>query len=389
MNKKYGVLRVEALIIFLAALCIAILPGSGLFAQAKDSVVEESRNDVSYQGSEITELKIPIKFSGYFWVDTGYMERENTQSGQYNSNVNYMQGRFVLAGTYYREVGSFFALAKVELLGLSNEYAKSQYEPHTLDCYVKLGQKWWDVQIGRFLAWEVYYRGQGIELYTAEEAGALDGPSLYLLDYTRGHKNEAGQAALHVFPFSFLGLELATVYGQEAGQNNTGIRPVADFKLGMLRVIGGGEYLKQSPQTEADKVEIVSKGYAGRIQFNFPVVTIGAVYSSATVDYTNIQGNTDGEKSLDKTSMGGFADIDFWKNSIGLGYHYTVQKNKQGEENTQRQMFISYLYRLPVDGLSIKGVLGAAKAHIQDIDTGTEWDNDMLSFRVRVAYEFK
>ncbi|TAL35747.1 MAG: hypothetical protein EPN93_09840 [Spirochaetes bacterium] len=371
--------------LFLLVSSVSIAAETAKETAAEGMVLEESKP----LRSDSVELKIPIKLSGYFWVDTGYMERSNTQSGQYDQTANYMQGRFVLAGTYYRELGNFFALAKVELVGYENEYTQSQYEVHTLDSYVKFGQKWWDIQVGRFLAWEVYSRGQGIELYTAEEAGALDGPSMYLLDFTRGHKNEAGQAAVHLFPFDFLKFEVAGVYGQESNQNNMGIRPVADLKLWKFQVVGGYEYLRQSPQTEADKVEVTSRGYAGRLQLNLPVVTTGVDYSSAHVKYININGEVDGEKTTDTTSIGAFIDVDFWKNSIGLGYHHTRQKNKQGEENTHDQMFMSYLFRLPIEGLSLKAVYGFATAHIQDVDANSEWDNDMRSFRLRISYEFK
>lgn len=333
-------------------------------------------------------LDLPIQLSGYFWVDTGYMKRTNAQTGQYDQSAQYMQGRFVLAAAYQREVAGLVGLAKVELVGFVNEYTKSQYEPHTLDAYVRIGQRRWDLQVGRFLAWEVYYRGQGIELYTAEEAGALGGPLMYLLDFTRGLKNEAGQLAFHLFPLDFLSVEVAGVYGQESGQNNLGVRPVADLKLGGLEVIGGYEYFKQSPQNDADKVEVTSKGFGGRAQVTWSVATVGIDYAKAKVDYIDIQGLVDSEKSLDRWSAGAFADVSFWRNSIGLGYHRTDQKNVRGEHNTQDQAFVSYLYRLPIEGLSLKGVYGYARADVESADTGTSWSNNMNSVRIRILYQF-
>jgi hypothetical protein len=105
------------------------------------------------------KLTIPIQFDGYFWVDTGYMKRTNAQSGQYDQAAAYMQGRYVLGATYYAEKGEFFGLARGQFIGLVNEFSKSQYEPHTLDAYVQAGLKRkFDIQVGRFLAWEVYHR---------------------------------------------------------------------------------------------------------------------------------------------------------------------------------------------------------------------------------------
>lgn len=335
-------------------------------------------------------LAVPIRFDGYFWVDTGYMKRTNAQSGQYDQSAAYMQGRYVLGATYYSDKGSLFGLARAQFIGLVNEFSKSQYEPHTLDAYVQAGYRGkFDIQIGRFLAWEVYHRGQGIELFTAEEAGALGGPALYWLDQTRGYKNEAGQFAFHGYPFKFLKFELAGVYGQESNQNNYGLRPVIDFSVGELQLIGGYEYLRQLPQTEADKVKTRLSGAAGKLQYRFPVVTAGANLAWVDVDSVDIQGNTDSSKSYKKLSAGGFVDIDFWKNSIGLGFHHTAQKNERDEHTKHEQMFVSYLIRLPIDGLALKAVYGFASARIEDVDAKSKWTNNMNSFRVRASFDFK
>jgi hypothetical protein len=364
-----------------------------------------------------TRLTEPLELSGYAWVDTGYMERTNAQPGQFDQDANYMQGRFVLRAKYRRTLGTrHFAEARLEVAGLVNEFVGGQYaEPHILDSYVAVGrQDRWAILLGRFLAWEVYYRGQGIELYTAEEAGALDAPALYWLDRTRGHENGPGQAAVQVHPFTFLGIQVAGVYGQENQQNHLGYRPAAYLHLGGLKIIGGYEYREQKPQTDADKVETTWEGWAGRVQYSFtgagsawrrappwvtfseevgrgwtgPVATFGVEAAQLSVEAVDIQGLVNAEATLDKTTYGAFVDLDFWDSSIGLGYHRTEQENEQREENTHDQAFVSYLYRLPIRGLSVKAVYGFARGHIEDVDTGTSWRNDVNSFRVRVRYDF-
>ena len=40
-----------------------------------------------------------------------------------------------------------------------------------------------------------------------------------------------------------------------------------------------------------------------------------------------------------------------------------------------------------IDGLALKVVYGWARAHIQDVDVGDEWDNDMRSARVRLVFD--
>lgn len=350
---------------------------------------EVTRRAAALRG--LVPLPKRLNFSGFFWVDTGYMSRLQGQPGQYDQAVPYMQGRFVLGASYWHSYNNWFALAKVQLLGLVNEYAKNQYEPHTLDAYAMIGHKeWFDFQIGRFLGWEVYRRGQGIELFTAEEAGALNGPKLYWLDLTRGYKNESGQAAVHFYPHRYLKFEVAGVYGQESNQNNLGVRPVADFSIGNFKLIGGMEYLSQSPQSTADKVSVSSLGAAGRAQYRISVLTLGINAAWLTTESLDIQGIVDTAKSQEVLSFGGYADIDFWRVSIGLGYHRTNADNRRNEHNAQDQAFASVLFVLPVPGLSAKAVYGFARAYVEDRTTtpAMSFENLMHSVRVRLAYEF-
>lgn len=340
------------------------------------------------QTRQIKALGIPIELGGYLWIDTGYLNRKNAQAGQDDQIANYMQGRFVLAASFTKELGDYYGTARVEVMGLVNEYSKSQYEPHTLDAYLLIGhRRWGDVQIGRFLAWEVYHRGQGIELFTAEEAGALNGPSIYLLDYTWGYRNEAGQIAVHAYPFPFLSLELSGIYGQESNQNQAGLRPVAVFEMAGFKAVAGWEYFRQFAQKEEDKTDVTSQGFAGRLQYELGPVVVGAVGSRGSIEYIDLDELVNTDRSATRTSLGGFVNIDFWRNSIGLGFHHTIRKNQQDETNTQDQASISYLFRLPIDRLSLKAVYGFARANIEDVDTSSNWSNTLHSVRIRALYE--
>ncbi len=371
------------------------MPSSTPAATPKEEVAPTTKT-TNPANDDAQRLQVPqvlgadLRFSGYFWADTGYLARQNAQQGQYDQNVAYLQGRFVLGAGISRGFGNYFGAAKVEFLGLVNEYARSQYEPHTLDAYVRIGHnKWWDVQVGRFLAWEIYHRGQGIEFWTAEEAGALGGPSLYWLDLTRGYRNESGQAAVHFYPFSFLKFEVAGVYGQENNQNNYGVRPALHFTWRNLQIMAGYEWYGLRPQTIADKVRSTQYGFAGQLRYTFfKHVTAGVNFAQQYATFIDIQGLADSARSLDKYTAGGYLDIDFLQHSIGLGYHHTNQLNVRNENNRHHQAFISYLYRLPIQGLSLKAVYGFALAHIEDVDTRSSWENTNHSFRLRISYEF-
>lgn len=334
---------------------------------------------------------IPIDVSGYFWTDGGYLQRRNDMAGDFDQNSAYMTGHFALGGTYRQQVGRLAAEATLVGVGILNEYGSSNAEVRPiLDAFVKVGQERWDVQVGRFLGWEVYQRGQGIELYTAEEAGALGSPRLYLLDFTRGRLNGPGQAAVHVYPSRFAGIELMGVFGSERDSNWTGVRPVVDLHVGDLQLIGGYEYLKVLGQKSNDKAEQTKSGWAARLQYRLGLATAGVDWARSDVELVDPNEILDTKASGNTTSLGGYVDLDFWKNSIGLGYHRTTLDNLRGESPYQDQAFVSYLYRLPVDGLSVKAVYGWATGYLETIDAGgSAWENHLQSFRLRVAYEFK
>lgn len=331
----------------------------------------------------------PIQLSGYAWVDTGYMQQKNTQPGTFDKGVNYAQGRFVLGASYRRDLGNLFAEARVQLVGFDNEYTKSQYEPHTQDAFVRVGGRSWDVQLGRFLAWEPYYRGNGIERYTAEEAGALNGVSMYRLDYGLGHEDEPGQIALHLYPAGWAALEVSSVYGQQSDQNKRGVRPALALRRWGFLLMGGWEYLQRRPQADNNKAEQTANGFAGRVQYTLAGTTVGVDAARVSQDQIQSDGLPNARESFDKTSYGAFLEADFWRNVVGAGYHLTTQDNDQGERNKHHQAFVSYTYRLPIEGLSVKAVLGFARAQNEDVDARLRYENDMTSFRVRVKYDFR
>ena len=105
------------------------------------------------------------------------MKSRNEREADPDEKIYVQGGRFVLIPNYRREHKGFFAEAQAELLAHVDEL--TNYKIDTLDSWVKFGMKLWDIQVGRFLGWEVYHKGQGLELYTLEDRGAIDGPDLY------------------------------------------------------------------------------------------------------------------------------------------------------------------------------------------------------------------
>jgi len=366
-------------------LCAFLFSSSLVFAQGVE--VAEKNNEPVVQKDAEKNNTAPFNFGGYIWIDTGYMKSTNANGNEPDLTRFVQAGRLVLAVDYRKEFKGFYAEAKAEFLGHVDELA--EYKIDTLDSYIKFGSKLWDFQIGRFLAWELYHKGQGLELYTDEDKGAIDGPDLYELDFTRGHTNGVGQAAFHLFPVENLKIEVAGIYGEELNANYYGFRPLVDFFLWKVQLVVGAEYVK-SDSIKSNSLWDASKwGYGGRIQFNSDLITAGFNYTHAETNAETVEGLVDTENSYKLDSMGGFMDIDFWRNSIGLGYHYTIKKTDRGDEYSHIQPFVSYLFRLPVEGLSIKFVAATAIADVYNTTVGDEYTNDMYSGRIRVRYDFE
>ncbi len=362
-----------------AALCIMIFFSGTVMAQGVDTADDSSVKNKNSVNS-------PFTFGGYMWVDNGYMMSNNKQEAKSDEKNTYQGGRMVFDITYRKEMGDFFAEAKGQLLAHVDEL--DTYKIDTLDSYIKFGTKLWDFQIGRYLGYEVYHKGQGLELYTDEDAGAIEGPDLYELDFARG-RDSYGQAGFHLFPIEGLKIEIGATFGQKVSNNFYGVRPVIDYTIWNFQIVAGFEYQKILPTSTGSHYEAEKFGYGGRIQYNSKYITAGFNYAHGD----NLEVKTNGqENNIDSykvDSFGGFVDIDFWKNSIGLGCHYTMQESDRGDEFTHLQPFVSYLYRLPIDGLSIKLVLATAIADINNLSETYDWTNDMYSARIRIRYDFE
>jgi hypothetical protein len=333
---------------------------------------------------------VPFKLGGYFWVDTGYMERDNTQSSFPDKSIPYMQGRFGLLAAYEKTVSDVTLRAEAEFLALEDEWAGSRYEPHILSSFLSIGQQRWDVQIGRFLNSEVYYRGQGIELYTPDEFGASGGVPIDRLDTTRRFQNQPGQLRVHYRPGDAVMLEVAGIYGFETSQKVFGVRPMLDARWAGFRLFAGLEWLDKPTNTPEFKTKTNMWGYAARLQYHLPFAVIGANYSHKEDELFDNNEDLQADQSGPTTSIGGFADVNLGKTSTGFGFHYTEFTTRTTPEKTssQNQGFVSFLYRMPWDGFSVKAVAGFARATNRPPTSTVTYENDLYSFRVRIAYDF-
>ncbi|PKL35571.1 MAG: hypothetical protein CVV44_22485 [Spirochaetae bacterium HGW-Spirochaetae-1] len=381
--------RIIQSIVFMFTILITTVTG----IQAQDTENTDIQPGIDNTAKETTARETGIlgnfSLDGYFWVDPSYRFAYDGLSDKDYRDTS-LQGRLVLGVNYRKELKDYYVLARAEIISHVDE----PKDIDTLDSYLQCGNKYWDVQIGRFLAYELYHKGQGLELYTDEDAGAIDAPDLYEVDYVRGHADDAGQVAFHIFPLKGidmmdLKIEVAGIYGQEsASQNDFGIRPVVDYSYWRFQVVAGMEYLLKKSRDTASKTKSEVTGYGGRLQYNTDFITAGVNFARASRDSYTTTGVMDTAGTYTITSFGGFADIDFWRNSIGLGCHYTTYKAENLDDKTHLQPFVSYLYRLPFEGLTVKGVFSWALADIDGLGVSNAYTNDIYSMRIRIRYDF-
>lgn len=341
-----------------------------------------------------------IRFSGDLYVDTGYERSERALDSEPDIVFWLQQGRFMLQVTPTHNFGPFFFQANAQVLAHVDEIDGDQHID-TDDAWGELGV-WdcWDVQVGRYEAWEVYHKGQGLERDTLEDLGAADGPDIYEVNHVFYRQNGFGQAALHVYPTDWARFELGTVFGNDVGFNAVGVRPVGILDLGTLKVKLAGEWRQLANQQEDKKQEEEARGFGGSVQLfldgpgsAFPL-QLGVNGAYSLVDKIDPFGKVDERGSTDTLSVGGFANLGLWAWSLGLGVNYTDQGDRQRNDETDDvghfdhlQAFVSLKRALPVPAATLKLVLAWARADLRPSFDNARV-NEMASARLRLMYVF-
>jgi hypothetical protein len=341
-----------------------------------------------------------LHLGGDMWIDSGYESSRRGLEGEPDQAFWLQQGRFMLDATATHTWRRFFAQAKGQLLAHVEEIPGDEYID-TDDAWIRFGT-WdlWDLQLGRFEAWEVYHKGEGLERDTLEDKGAFDGPDIYEVNYAFYRQNGFGQLAAHLYPLSWLRFELGTVFGNELGYNSYGLRPVGMVDLGWLKLKLAGEWRKLKNQEEGRKQWEEKRGLGGGVSFNFdhlhPVVRLhfGANAACGLVDKVDAFGKVDERGSPDTLSLGGFADLGLWSAVLGLGYNHTLQGDRQLNDQTGReghfthqQAFASLRHPLVFSWLTAKLVVAWARADLRPAFENSRV-NDMISVRLRLAMTF-
>lgn len=345
--------------------------------------------------------KSGIGVSGSLWVDTGYERIGRGNPTEQSIKYWLQQGRLVLRATPTWTNGEYFVQGQAELVGNKDQ---SLHQPDVVDVddlWIKVG-KWnvWDVQLGRYEGWEVYHFGMGLDLYTLERNGATDeafsAPGIYGVTYGFYRPAGVGQAALHLYPTDYLRFEVGTQFGNEFGQNALAARPVGVLDLGIIKVKLGAEIKKLTDQKEGSKGELTQKGFGGSIQAVFdPYVEFGVNAAAGMADRIAQDGLVDEKGSNTTYSVGGFANARIVQDvTAGVGLNYTSLEDihfdpalGRNEKFRHLQGFGALQYLLWKQ-LYIKAVVAYAKADFRPNFGEPQYDNTMISARLRLLYLF-
>jgi hypothetical protein len=303
------------------------------------------------------------------------------------------------------------------------------YQINADDVYGQVGLKGvWDFKIGRFRSWRVYHKGYGFDLYTLEDLGACItqialtgactpesgsfGPPTYEVSHIYD-REPAGRLALHAYPTSWSGIELASVVGNSGVVNVLGGRAAALVHFNFLRVSGAGEYRYSKPGQEQASIDpmtgmstpcancSVNKnyGFGGSVELTLKPVAAGLnVAQSHETKYSATNGTLDRDESNTRTSLGGYAELDvghlaFGRSFVlGFGLNRTevVDEVQNFEQHYQGAAYA--LFPLGFNAASIKLVLSQASLDIEsDNGDGTATalpTSTMRAARLRLSYPF-
>jgi hypothetical protein len=350
--------------------------------------------------------KTGIGVSGSVWIDTGYetINRGQKTDGQLKQLVS--DGRAVLRVTPTYSADTWFVQGQTELVGNKDQSVGDQNLVQVDDLWIRLGQ-WnkWNVQLGRFEAFEVYHFGMGMDVNTLERLGATGNVSPPDVFELGGRSNivyrpsGVTNLAMHAYPTDFLRLELLAQFGSDfkSSLDTMGVRPAAVLDFGFLKLKAAFDARKQFPTLSSNKEQITLKGGSAAAQFVFdPYVEFGANLAYGSITHYSSNNSTDPNATLgDFDTAGSVTDLDFGGFAnvraadglvVGAGVNEDQEIDKQSGSFSHVQGFGAVQY-LVLKQLYVKAVGAYAKAHFAP-GGATAWDNTMYSGRLRLLYLF-
>ncbi len=363
---------------------------------------------------------------GNMEVDIGRARYSYTTTTQTPESFYDFRGRFVLGGELRKNIGHDFYIRGVGQAVAWLREQNGQYQVNADDVYVQIGQgRWWDLMAGRFMSWRVYRKGLGYDLYTLEDTGALKlgpyeggtfGPHVYEADDIY-YREQAGRVALHVFPISYLGVEVLGEYGKEGVSNTAGLRIAPNFTYGMEIDHHYADLISLSAALETRVIDPAldqtgkdmngnnitcgtcghqsKTGYALGGVVGYPGVELGFNYARqrAKTYAQAAPGSFDSDGSNTRQSYGGYVEVDpgryAFHQSLILGFganHTELLSDDQNDYEKHNQYAVYVAMPLGFNQARVKLVASDAELHVAG--NTSPYDSRMRSIRLRYSMGF-
>lgn len=337
-----------------------------------------------------------VSLTGDLEIDTSYLatSEEDSATTEIDDTEYDLGGRIKVVPAARTEAGNLFFEAKAEILVKTDNTDGDGVQVD--DSWGKIGTSSFDVQIGRFEAWNLHDESNDMLIVEAP-----NGADRYKANYSRGRMDGAGQLAVHFIPSDAFGFEAGIIYGNEdadlgydtdgdgetddVGVNIIGFRPVIKTKFGPVELTAGADMLNTTPKEDGLDAETSKLGYGATVKTVFGPATLGINYASGTESGKDINGVDLNDTTT--TSVGGYCDLALGKGVLTMAAFLTNwEEDNNPYENEHSQYYIAYAHPLPVDGASIKFAVSQASA-TEENSTGDE-ESDALGFKVRLYYAF-
>lgn len=325
-------------------------------------------------------VQAEITLTGDLEIDTSHTTNSTDAIGASSGTdtTEYdLGGRIKVVPAVRKESGNLFFEAKAEILAKTDNSDGDGVQVD--DAYGKIGTSSFDVQIGRYEAWNLHDESNDMLIVEAP-----NGAARYEANNARGRMDGAGQLAVHAFAGDAFSFEGGFVYGKDGTDNVFGLRPVIITKFGPVELAAGADYLNNTPQDDTGLNETTKLGYGARVQAVLGIVTLGINYASGTVEETDDAGVDQPDETTN--SYGGYCDLALGDGVLTLAAFFTNwEEDNNTYEKEHNQYYIAYAHPIPIDGAAIKFAVSQANASDDDPTMG---DSDALGFKVRLYYAF-
>jgi hypothetical protein len=391
-------------------------------APTNDGALVVQRDDQLEHGNGFVpaESTSTLQWHGGLEADSTYAGYSN--KGVYRPQAFYdMRGRFVVGPTVEHRFGDnkdWFVAARGELVAWARE--TGGYQINADDVYGQVGKKGlWDLKLGRFQTWRVYHKGAGFDLYTIEDQGACTsaglssgscalesgnfGPHTYEVSYMY-YRESAGKVAVHVYPTSWSGLEVAGAFGNLGSANQLSGRAAGLVHFSFLRASAAVEYRATAPGQENPPActncnnTQHSIGYGGGLELTLKPVAIGVNGAQAKdTKYNVTTGVLDTDASATRTSLGGYAEFDVGSLAIarslilGFGLNRTEVLDQINNFEQHYQGAAYALFPLGFNDAALKLVVSQATLDVLSAKgdgTAMQETSTMRAARLRFSYPF-